>query len=305
MQGHGMERPLGHPSFLDNSRLSDIFFQNGEGDEMAFKRRVFQWAVLIISLIFIGSFKASAEDPPAEESMSPLSELIENQIASPKKIDFWSSLSNGMVMRELKADGTLIGAKESKTIFSRGDIVYIQLQKEAEAASPEWVLFRKIKKVHHPKTGKLLGDLIEITGAVRVLERHDQTATAQIIHSKEAISLDDEIAALGTLIRPSTPSEQASSDGEGGVIAEVRDDRLSSAEHDIVYIDQGWKDGILPGDQFEIIHGGEKAGVGNTPKRKVGRLLVLSSQEQTATARITLSSEPISKGDPLQYLPKD
>lgn len=76
----------------------------------------------------------------------------------------------------------------------------------------------------------------------------------------------------------------------------MRDDRLSNGEHDIVYIDQGWKNGILPGDQFEIIHGGEKAGAGRIPKRSVGRLLVLTSQKETATARITLSSEPISKG---------
>lgn len=273
---------------------------------MAFKQRVFPWAALTIPLIFVGFLDVSAEAPLDEERTvkSSLSRRIENEIASPKKIDFWSSLSNGMVVQELKADGKLIGSKESKTLFSKGDIVYIQLRKE-EASSNEWILFRKIKKVRHPKTGKLLGDLIEITGALRILERDDPTATAQIIHSKEPISIKDEIVSLGRLIPPSTPSEQASSDKKEGVIAEVRDDRLGNGEHDIVYIDQGWKDGIFPGDQFEIIRDGEKARVGALPKRKVGRLLVLSSQEQTATARITLSSEPISKGDSLQYLPKE
>lgn len=271
---------------------------------MALRKR---WMAPVISLVFlisIGIFNLSAEEIPAEVPMSPLSELIENEIALPRKVDFWSSLSNGMVVQDLKADGKLVGAKDSKTIFSRGDIVYLQLSK-AEAASDEWVLYRKIKKVHHPKTGKLLGDLIEITGAIKVIERNEDTATAQVVHSKEAISMDDEIAALGALIRSSTPTEQVSSDIKGGVIAEVRDDRLSNGEHDIVYIDQGWKNGILPGDQFEIIHGGEKAGAGRIPKRSVGRLLVLTSQKETATARITLSSEPISKGDPLQYLPKE
>lgn len=274
---------------------------------MALRKRFFQRMTPVISLVFlisIGIFNLSAEEIPAEVPMSPLSELIENEIASPRKVDFWSSLSNGMVVQDLKADGKLVGAKDSKTIFSRGDIVYLQLSK-TEAASNEWVLYRKVKKVHHPKTGKLLGDLIEITGAIKVIERNEDAATAQVVHSKEAISMDDEIVALGALIRSSTPSEQVSSDKKGGVIAEVRDDRLSNGEHDIVYIDQGWKNGILPGDQFEIIHGGEKAGAGRIPKRSVGRLLVLTSQKETATARITLSSEPISKGDPLQYLPKE
>jgi hypothetical protein len=271
---------------------------------MAFKQRVFRLTALMISFIFVGAFRGLAEELPTEEPMSPLSDLIEHEIASPRKIDFWSSLSNGMVLQELKADGKLVGAKESKTIFSRGDILYLHLPK-TEAASDEWILYRKIKRVHHPKTGKLLGDLIEITGAIKVVARDDQTATAQVIHSKEAISLDDEVAALGTLIGPATPSEPISSDEKEGMIAAVRDDRLSNGEHDIVYIDLGWRDGILPGDQFEIIRGGEKATVGTIPKRSVGRLLVLSSQEQTATARITLSSEPISKGDSLQFLPKE
>ncbi|NKE69352.1 hypothetical protein [Candidatus Manganitrophus noduliformans] len=271
---------------------------------MAFRQRVFQWTVLVTFLVSVGAFHVSAEEIPAEEPMSPLSDLSEKEIASPRKIDFWSALSNGMVVQDLNSDGKLIGAKDSKTLFSRGDIVYLQLSK-TEAASDEWVLYRKIKKVHHPETGKLLGDLIEITGAIKVIERNGNTATAQVVHSKEAISMDDEIAALGALIRSSTPSEQVSSDKKGGMIAEVRDDRLSSGEHDIVYIDQGWKNGILPGDQFEIIHGGEKAGAGRIPKRSVGRLLVLTSQKETATARITLSSEPISKGDPLQYLPQE
>lgn len=270
---------------------------------MAFRRRVSRWTVLTISLICVGAFDALAEAIPLEEPKPPLSELMENEIASPIKIDFWSALSNGMVVQDLKADGKLVGAKDAKTIFSKGDIIYLRLS-NAEAASNEWILYRKIKKVHHPKTGKLLGDLIEITGAIKVLERHDQTVTGQIIHSRDAVSVDDEVAALGALIRSSTPSEQVSSDKKGGVIAAVRDDRLSNGEHDIVYIDQGWKNGVLPGDQFEVIHGGEKASAG-LPKRSVGRLLVLTSQKETATARITLSAEPISKGDPLRYLPQE
>lgn len=272
---------------------------------MTFKQRVFQWALLTIFMISVGSMNLFAEESPIE----PLSQLIENETALPRKVDFWSSLANGMVVQELKADGKLVGSKESKRMFSKGDIVYIQLSDEG-ASSNEWILFRKVKKVRHPGSGKSLGDLIEITGALKVLERNGHTATAQIVHSKEAISITDEIAALGTLIPPSPPTEQASLDKKTGVIAEVRDDRLSSGEHDIVYIDQGWKDGIFPGDQFEVLHGNEKnrlgfSGDAQIPQRSVGRLLILFSQEQTATARIISSSEPILRGDALQYLPRN
>ncbi len=278
---------------------------------MAFKQLVFKLAVLLISLIFVGPFQALADEPPTEESTSPLAQLVENEIASSRGIDFWSSLSNGMIVRELTADGKLIGAKDSKTIFSMGDIVYILLQKESPASSNEWVLFRKIKKVYHPKTKEFVGDLIEITGTVRAIENHDHTITGQIIRSKDAISLDDEIAAVGTLMRTATSPEGASSDKKDGTIIEVRDNRLDTGEQDIVYIDRGRKDGILPGNRFEILHGGQETGhrfegkKATLPQRSVGHLVILSTQEQTATARILESSEPISKGDPLQYLPKN
>lgn len=150
-----------------------------------------------------------------------------------------------------------------------------------------------------------MGDLIEITGMVKALENHDHTITGQIIHSKESISLQDEVAAIGTLMRTATPSEGALSGKEEATIIEVRDNRLSSGEQDIVYIDRGRKDGILPGHQFEILHGGQKAGEATLPQRSAGRLVIVSTQDQTATARIIESVEPISKGDPLQYLPKN
>lgn len=270
---------------------------------MAFKQTISNLTTLMLSFILVGPFMASAEEPSMslEESSSPLAELVENEIA--KGIDFWS-LSDGMVVRELKADGKLIGGKESKQIFSKGDIVYLRLEKESPVSPNEWVLFRKIKKVHHPKTGEFMGDLIEITGTVKALESHDHIITGQIIHSKGATSLDDEIATVGTLMRGETVSEATATDKKDGVIIEVRDNRLSSGEQDIVYIDRGRKDGLLPGHQFEILHGGQKTSRATLPQRSTGRLVILSTQDRTATARIIESSEPISKGDPLKYLPK-
>lgn len=271
---------------------------------MPIKQAVFKVAMLTISLIFVGAFLGQAEERSMEEPKSSLSELVENEIASSTGNDFWS-LSNGMIARELKSDGKLVGAKESKTMFSKGDVVYLLLDKEAPVSSNEWVLFRKVKKVYHPKTGEFMGDLIEITGMVKTIENHEQNMTGQIIHSREAISLNDELIAIGTLLRTATPSAVSPLDKKEGTIIEVRDDRLNIGEQDIVYIDRGRNDGIVPGHQFEILHDGQKSSRTTLPKRSAGRLVVLSTQEQTSTARITESSEPISKGDPLQFLPKN
>jgi len=270
---------------------------------MAFKQRDFKRAVLI-SMILAGSFQALAKDPLPEESTSSLAELVQNEIASAKGIDFWSSLSNGMVARELKADGKLIGGKDSKTMFSTGDIVYLVLQNESPTSPNEWVLFRKVKKVYHPKTGEFMGDLIEITGTAKAIGSRDHTIIGQIVHSKEVISLQDEMIGIGTLMRTASPSESIPSVKKEGTIIEVRDNRLNNAEQDIVYIDRGRRDGLLPGHQFEVLHGGQKTSQATFPPRRAGRLVIVSTQDQTATAQIIESSEPISKGDPILFLPK-
>ncbi|MBI3804293.1 MAG: hypothetical protein HY282_11090 [Nitrospirae bacterium] len=288
---------------------------------MILKQMAFKTALMSMTLLYLGTTQATAEEFPSNTSSPAMAEEPASLLPPPseesasdsvsKRSDFWSSLSYGMVARELKADGKIVGSKDRKLMLSEGDTVYLVLSQELPPSQKEWVVFKKTKSVYHPKTGKFVGDLIEINGIVRITGKQDQTVIARVTHSKGPIEINDEIVSFETLRSPSPSPEGTSSGKNEALIVEVTEDQLNNAEHSIVYIDRGRRDGLLPGDQFQVIHGGQESGFplpgerARLPKRTAGRLLILSTQEQTATARIIESSETLSKGDPLLYLPTE
>ncbi|MFY9270559.1 MAG: hypothetical protein WAO55_12535 [Candidatus Manganitrophaceae bacterium] len=257
-----------------------------------------------LDITSFASEAASEEKPTSTISPSSHTQTLETETEG--KIDFWTVLSHGMIVKDLNADGKVVGGEERKLLFSQGDLIYFLLPHDRSAAPKEWVLYKKITPVYHPGTGTFLGDLIEITGTVRIIDQTDSVLSGVITRSKGTISIGDKLAEAKTFLPPSPSSEGNPSSKKEGSIVEVREGRLNSAEQDIVYLDQGREDGIFPGTQFEIIHNEtETSSQFALPPRKAGRLLVLSAQARTSTARIIQSLEPIVKGDLLSPLPSE
>lgn len=225
----------------------------------------------------------------------------------PSESDLWSSIFHGTILSDPKPDGKIVGSKDQKMMLGEGDTVYLVSFNDEFVPGKDWIIYKVMKNVYHPTTGKYLGDLIDVTGVVKVTEVDKKLATAQITRSKEPIFQDDQIALVDTLFDLSSPANRFLPEGMTATIVEARDNRLNNATHDIVYIDRGKKEGIVRGDQFVVIRGGQQIGVhsdGQTlrfPQREVGNLVILSSQDHTATAQISKSSEPISKGNPLLF----
>ena len=87
-------------------------------------------------------------------------------------------------------------------------------------------------------------------------------------------------------------------------IVEVRDNHVDNGQMDVVYIDRGKGGGVIVGDRFEIFHGASRPEKVSLPRKKTGTLLIISIQDQTATAEIIENSDPIAKGDILLPLPR-
>lgn len=242
-------------------------------------------------------------DPLPPEPVQPVVEE-----APPPKPDFWALFSNGMIVTDLKPDGEIQEAEDAKIMLGDGDIVYLKSFREEFVDGGQWVVFKTMKDVYHPKTREHLGDLVNVLGILEVTHADKNSATAQIIHSKEPISRNDYITSVENLMYMADLSDQVLPENTEGTIVEVRDNRRNNAQHDIVYIDYGRKDGVSRGDRFSILHSGQRSHflmsrqtVG-LPQREVGNLVVLSTQDHTATARIVESIEPISKGDSIVFL---
>lgn len=198
--------------------------------------------------------------------------------------------------------GVIIGSKDNRNLLGKMDRVYIKTPNgEAPRVGDSYTVIRRIKKVTHPKTGRSIGNLIRVLGILRVVDVSEGLVTADIIRSADSISKGDRLI-------PYKLSFEAPIDAVPektklrGYIVETSNDKTVAGQFDIVYIDKGRKDGVSSGDIFLIYREGNKtsgyfqAEEPISTDIAVGRLKILSAQENTSTAEVARSSDTIEKG---------
>lgn len=252
------------------------------------------------------------EVPPAPEvAMVPPVEAPPPPVKPQPDLSLLASL--GFILTGQKPSGTIVGSQDDRELLGEGEIAYILPEsKETLNTGDRLTLYRNVRKVYHPKTRKYLGDLIKILGVAEITESEERVKTAKILDSYDYIK-------KGDLVLPYEPSELTAPmtiEAEGaqagslsGYIVEVKDDRVSNAQFDVVYLDRGLKDGLKRGDRFVVVREGEKtprfsAGKGERlPRQIIGHLEILMAHDATATARVVQSSDVIFKGDQFESPP--
>jgi len=96
---------------------------------------------------------------------------------------------------DFEFDGCIAGAKEKKLITAYGDIVFIDLGKSQNVKpKTRYTIYREGEEVIHPKTGKVLGIMIEKIGVLEVTsDIEEDSSTAVIIDSRKAVEVGDSI----------------------------------------------------------------------------------------------------------------
>ncbi len=185
----------------------------------------------------------------------------------------------------------------------------------------KYAIFRYDHAVKHPRTGKGLGQLVNVLGVLRVKEVQDRTSTAQVITSVAPIAVGDRVKPYEEVIVPKDVSPLPTSESVNGYIVERKDPRVEiNSTYYTVYIDLGVANGIMPGDVFEIYHrdpatghqkpikatvAGRKGEPLPLPDEVVGKLQVLAVRNTTATAFLSASETAnIKVGDPIRLIKK-
>lgn len=212
---------------------------------------------------------------------------------------------------EISNPGVLVGAKDNKLLLGEGDLVYLKPGSQMSLnRGDHLVIYRNLRKIYHPKTSKYLGDLIILLGTVEILEADTKIVTAKILKSYNYSLTGDPVAPYDSVL---LPSFEPTALGEGvdlkGYVVDVKEEKMAIAQFDVVYIDKGIRDGIGRGSSFRVIRDGERtsyfspAGRVLLPSRTIGELEVITVGDQTATAKVRKSSEPINRGDRIETLP--
>lgn len=263
-----------------------------------------------------------AEEPVAEEVVTPPPAPVVEEaapaeppkpvevVAPPAKVDPLSILAAGYITKKESEKGIIAGSlEEGKELLGEGDIVYIVPKKgQAVQTGEKYVAYRNVRKVIHPKTKKYIGDLIRILGVIEVSDNRGKVSTAKVVTSFDYITIGDNLMAYEQAISAVSESESRntskSSANLKGYIIDVKDEKVANAQFDVVYIDKGLKDGVLPDDSFIVIKEGaivppsfSPARGTSFPEQVVAELKVINVRDNTATAKVTNSVKAIERGD--------
>jgi hypothetical protein len=242
---------------------------------------------------------------PVPPQPAPEEEVAKKTILLPEEthvpiMDKYSMLNAGFVNQEETKD-VIIDSKEGKTILGYDDIVYVRIRSRKDVtAGDKFLLFRPLKRVVHPVTGKQFGRLIKILGILEIVEQGRPGSgvySARITRSFDYAENGDMLTPYQepTLIYEQTPEK--SKDITGYILA-VMDGRTINAQQDIVYLDKGSADGVDPGDRFIVY---TKPHNMDFPKDVRGEVQVFLVKEHTSTAVVIKSNNYLAKGNRIEY----
>ncbi len=204
-------------------------------------------------------------------------------------------------------EGTLFQSMGDKWFISTNDRVYIRPETGSNLSPGDtFFLHRTISPIRDPETKDYIGVQHMLTGIVEILELKENLAVGRIMASFREIHEGDRLM-------PFMPRQQKFELKQGikgieGKIIKSEDSWRIIGEHLIAFMDKGSQQGIEVGQQYEVLFPVmEKKGTGSRnpeelEREEMGSLVVLHTEETTATVLITESKQELSEGMPIRAM---
>ena len=199
--------------------------------------------------------------------------------------------------------GTILTSEPPKILLGTGDIVFTNVGSKNKAGVGDmFTIFRTSKPVYHPFTGRKIGYKVQIEGELELLEILGKRKSTAVITSSYV-----EIT-RGARVRPREPfvKEVILRKGEqrvDGLIVDNKNNTELSGRGDVVYIDAGEVNKVVPGNVFSIYTRPRKVNdpdahkLVTIPGTLIGKIVILEVKETSSTGIITESTRQIDIGD--------
>ncbi|MDH4100055.1 MAG: LysM peptidoglycan-binding domain-containing protein [Nitrospirota bacterium] len=197
----------------------------------------------------------------------------------------------------------VIGGQNDRAIYGTGDSILAETGRASIKPGDSFTIARVLRPVVHPVTKKSMGNLMTVQGVAVVSGVQKGVASLHVTDSQDAVMEDD---LLIPHVEPKPLYKdftRSSADrAQNGYVIEMKDEKEIAAEHDIVYIDRGGRDGVVLGDTFKVIREGDKITAlrhevpAFYPDEVVAEVTVIGVQEETATVLVSRSTSDIAKG---------
>jgi hypothetical protein len=227
----------------------------------------------------------------------------------PKLVEVLARFKGFISERAYRESGKIHYSREEKQLLGEYDEAYVKFSiPKRILPGEEYTIYRPIRKVIHPKTGKSLGWLIQHLGVSRVLnvERNKSFMKSLIIQSYEEIGRGDLLTKRVWNNELVVPVENKVN--LWSVVVDFFQDVRESGQFDYVIIDKGYKQKVRRGNRFILRWRGDgyndltKATKKKMPWENMGEVMVIEPFENTALAIVTRSIKEVEKGDMLELV---
>jgi hypothetical protein len=156
--------------------------------------------------------------------------------------------------------GELVGSREEQMLLTDGNNVYMILRPGVDVKLGQLLtVFRAVRTPERvPGARKPPGEIIAFRGAVRVDAWNPKTrmATGRIIESLDAVERGDKVGPVGRrfdVVPPRTNDVEL----EGRVLTSFYPHEIL-AQNQVVFVDRGSKDGLVPGNRLFVVRRGDE-----------------------------------------------
>ena len=157
----------------------------------------------------------------------------------------------------MEAAGTIVGSPEDHMLLAPYDRAYVRFQgKTKPTVGRTYTIFRRVSSSERPPAEK--GELVRVLGSLR-LERYDEkrkVGEGLILETLDPVERGHSVAAIErrfVLVAPRRNTVER----KGRIIATPRSRELN-AQHQVVFVDLGEKDGLEVGNRVFVIRTGDE-----------------------------------------------
>jgi hypothetical protein len=173
-------------------------------------------------------------------------------------------------------------------------------------------IIRRSSPIYHPVTNEVVGMVVATLGYATVVHVQPTVAVLQLTKTFDTAEVGDQVIPFEAPQHQATSTALSSSPRDiRGVVVATKEAKISVGEGDIVYLDQGGKQGVRVGDRFIVFREGDTVWHPRSqrpihlPRQVFGELTVLDVRDHTSTALITSSQRELSVGTPVELSPPE
>lgn len=230
----------------------------------------------------------SEAKPQPQPKKEVKTEVIITPIEIKYLVDKDALISSGYLSDIVESKGEIIGAPSERSLLGKGNYAYIRTLNPVSVGKKFYVV-RSLGEIKHPKTGAMMGYLIDVLGIAEVVGRESGEIKVKIIASYDGILAGDLLTDFYEIEQPFVIDDPRAPDIQGFILA-ARKLRFLNGMIDIVYIDKGRRDGLEVGDILGTISN-SRYSVPN------GFVQVISVKDKTAAAIVRASQKEVFAGD--------